>query len=131
MSPKQPQAGAAASSSTKEGATAGSPKLSPAAILNHAYVELLDWDNDNVFPEVRKTETSYQHFLDFIFKEDIAMQKILFSILKLLKINLFSDISIGCGEIHWITGQTSEVDFDILYHASDIQHCRCRHCWHF
>ena len=42
--------GAAGESSVREVVTP--PGVSPAALLNTAYIELLDWQKDYVFPEV-------------------------------------------------------------------------------
>ena len=40
-----------------EGATTSSPSsssLTPVGILNHAYMKLLDWEDTELFPEVRE-----------------------------------------------------------------------------
>ena len=38
--------------SPREGATAESPETTPAAVINTAYMELLDWDEGRTIPEV-------------------------------------------------------------------------------
>ncbi len=50
-SPQHTPGGATVAAST-DGATAAPVAPTPNAILNHAYLELMDWDDENVFPEV-------------------------------------------------------------------------------
>ncbi len=56
-SPQHTPGGTTVGTSSKD-TESTSPAQSPNAILNHAYTELLDWDEDNVFPDVRTFITS-------------------------------------------------------------------------
>ena len=47
--------------SPREGASAA-PQPTPAAIINTAYMELLDWDEKKTTPEVSREKINKDHF---------------------------------------------------------------------
>ena len=92
--------------------------ITPFTVLNNAYLSLLDWTEDQLFPEVR-TITEGVVTLQYEYA------RLLYSLFYII-----SDSCDGRQSIRASWKAIQLVESGDVNHASDVQHCGCGHLWY-